>query len=326
MSYWWVNQNQPFKQETEGGYLWSPKLKANQARNPFYEFMRMVKPGDVVFSFADTEIKAVGIAASTAYGFPKPEEFGVTGANWSVYGWKVDVGYHLLANPIKPSAFIDELRPYLPNRYSPLQATGRGNQGVYLTTLSDELAELLLSRIGAEGERYKNIEQRLRDPVAEFLEIEIDGIAKLEERLIHSFSSDLSDTQRESIVLARRGQGIFRKNVAALERRCRVTEVENPLHLVASHIKPWRYCASVEERLVGSNGLMLTPSVDHLFDKGFVSFEDTGELIVSPLADSEALVRMGVVEGRCLAKAFNIDQKSFMKYHRSDVFLKPDAR
>lgn len=56
MRYWWVNQNQTYRHEVRGGYLWSPKRKANQARNPFYDFMREVAPGDVVFSFADTVI------------------------------------------------------------------------------------------------------------------------------------------------------------------------------------------------------------------------------------------------------------------------------
>jgi hypothetical protein len=40
MCYWWVNQNQTFRHEFEGGYLWSPKRNANGARNPFYETMR----------------------------------------------------------------------------------------------------------------------------------------------------------------------------------------------------------------------------------------------------------------------------------------------
>jgi len=40
MRYWWVNQNQTFRHEVEGGYLWSPKRNANGARNPFYESMR----------------------------------------------------------------------------------------------------------------------------------------------------------------------------------------------------------------------------------------------------------------------------------------------
>jgi len=47
--YWWVNQNQTYRHEIAGGYLWSPKRNANGARNPFYEFMRELSPGDLVF-------------------------------------------------------------------------------------------------------------------------------------------------------------------------------------------------------------------------------------------------------------------------------------
>ena len=32
MRYWWVNQNQTYKAEVGGGYVWSPKLKKNDAR------------------------------------------------------------------------------------------------------------------------------------------------------------------------------------------------------------------------------------------------------------------------------------------------------
>jgi hypothetical protein len=28
----------------------------------------------------------------------------------------------------------------------------------------------------------------------------------------------------------------------------------------------------------------LTPSIDHLFDRGFIGFEDNGRLIISPVA------------------------------------------
>jgi hypothetical protein len=64
-------------------------------------------------------------------------------------------------------------------------------------------------------------------------------------------------------------------------------------HLIASHVQPWRD-SSNEQRLDGENGLLLTPTVDHLFDKGFISFEDSGQLIVSPVADQRSLKRMGV--------------------------------
>ncbi|HEY6375567.1 MAG TPA: HNH endonuclease, partial [Edaphobacter sp.] len=62
MRYWWVNQNQTHRQEISGGYLWSPKRSQGDRRNPFYESMREVSPGDLVFSFFDTHIYGIGIA------------------------------------------------------------------------------------------------------------------------------------------------------------------------------------------------------------------------------------------------------------------------
>ena len=74
MHYWWVNQNQAHRQEIQGGYLWSPKRNANGARNPFYESMCEVSPGEVVFSFVDTRIAAIGIARSYCW---EPQAAGV---------------------------------------------------------------------------------------------------------------------------------------------------------------------------------------------------------------------------------------------------------
>jgi predicted restriction endonuclease len=53
-------------------------------------------------------------------------------------------------------------------------------------------------------------------------------------------------------------------------------------HLRASHCKPWRD-SSNEERLDGENGLLLRPNADHLFDRGFIGFEDNGDVLVSPV-------------------------------------------
>jgi putative restriction endonuclease len=59
--------------------------------------------------------------------------------------------------------------------------------------------------------------------------------------------------------------------------------VENSVHLVASHCKPWQD-SSNHERSDGEGGLLLTPSIDHLFDRRFIGFEDSGDPIVSPVA------------------------------------------
>lgn len=90
-------------------------------------------------------------------------------------------------------------------------------------------------------------------------------------------------------------------------------------HLIASHIQPWRDSRN-EQRLDGENGLLLTPTVDHLFDKGFISFESTGQLIVSPVADPVSLKRMGIdSDARVSVGAFSQGQRRYLEFHRENV-------
>ena len=91
----------------------------------------------------------------------------------------------------------------------------------------------------------------------------------------------IGPTFRDQLARARRGQGVFRANVLLRESACRVTRVDEPRHLKASHIKPWRD-ATDAERLDGSNGFLLSPHVDHLFDEGYITFSASQSLIIVP--------------------------------------------
>jgi hypothetical protein len=62
--------------------------------------------------------------------------------------------------------------------------------------------------------------------------------------------------------------------------------------------------------------------MDHLFDRGFISFEDSGVLIVSPVADTPSLTRMGIGTDRVInVRTFTEGQKQFLDYHRESVLL-----
>lgn len=111
MRYWWVNQNQTYRHEVQGGYLWSPKRNANRGRNPFYESMREVSPGDLIFSFMDTRILAIGVAQSYCWESPKPLAFGRAGQNWGDIGWRVSVRFSELTNKIRPKDHIEVRGP-----------------------------------------------------------------------------------------------------------------------------------------------------------------------------------------------------------------------
>lgn len=325
MRWWWVNQSQTFQHELGGNYLWSPKLKANGARNPFYEFMREVAPGDLIFSYAQGRILAYGIARSNAYEAPKPAEFGEAGRNWSEIGWRIDVAFTRLATVFRPIEWMERLRPLLPARYAPLRPNGHGLQSMYLTLLPESFALALADSIGSELAALARAqvvhEHALSAPNQE--------IALWERHLQQEIerSASISETEKEALVLARRGQGLFRRLVQEREPRCRITGVERAEHLRASHCKPWRDCKDHHERLDPDNGLMLTPSIDHLFDRGFISFENDGRLLVSPVAHAESLRRMGVpVERELRTDAFRPAQRSFLEYHRDLVFLKSRVR
>jgi putative restriction endonuclease len=322
MRYWWVNQNQTFRQEISGRYLWSPKRNANGARNPFYESMREVSPGDLIFSFVDTRIVAIGIAKSYCWECPKPTEFGSTGDYWENIGWRVNVSFTSLLNRIRPKDHIGILRSVLPDRYSPLQTNGNGNQALYLTEINERFAEVLGGLIGEEARLLMTSSER-SSPTSNLIPI-ADELDAWERRLEEKVQSDNSvrETDRESIIRARCGQGIFKERVSRIERRCRITGVENLTHLIASHSKPWRD-SSNEERLNGENGLLLTPSIDHLFDRGFIGFENTGELIISPVAHKPSLQRMGIATEHIVnVGAFTEGQKHFLDFHRTSVLLR----
>jgi hypothetical protein len=90
-------------------------------------------------------------------------------------------------------------------------------------------------------------------------------------------------------------------------------------HLVASHVQPWR--GSTNDQLPdGENGLLLTPTVDHLFDKGFISFEDSGQLIISPVTDPKSLIRTGInPENDLNVGRFSDGQRRYLESHRENV-------
>jgi putative restriction endonuclease len=319
--YWWVNQNQTYRQEIDGGYLWSPKTKKNNVINPFYEAMREVSPGDLVFSFVDTRIVAIGVVNSYCFESPKPAEFGTAGQYWENIGWKVNVRFTRLLNAVRPKDHMDVLRRVLPSRYAPLQQNGNGIQSIYLTELPHSFAEVLGGLIGPEFQQIRG--SVARQPLGSPMRI-ADELDVWEHRLEQRVEQDqtIPETERQAIIRARRGQGLFKDRVSEIETRCRITKVDNVIHLVASHCKPWRD-SSNEERLNGENGLLLTPSIDHLFDRGFIGFEDSGELVISPVAHRPSLRRMGIETEQVVnVGAFTEGQRHFLDFHRNSVLLK----
>jgi putative restriction endonuclease len=308
VKYWWVSQNKTFKHEFYGGYMWSPKQNNNGARNQYYENMRLVQPGDVVFSYAKSQIQGVGVATSQAMTSPKPSEFGTAGDDWDSTGWHVQVSFAPLLAPFDVKNHMNQLVDVLPSIHGPLQPNGRANQR-YLTVVPDLMAKRLVMLLGedfhntfllAGGNLAEN------DAQANLMEQE------LEQRL------DLKLLEKHQLIKARRGQGIFKTNVRLIEKECRVTKLALHQHLIASHIKPWAD-SDDREKLDGNNGLLLSPHVDHLFDRGYMSMKNNGEVIWSQKLQYRVLSSWRL-DFDINVGSFNSEQKRYLEFHR-DVRL-----
>ena len=319
MRYWWVSQNQTHKQEIRGGYMWCPKTNRPSSgqpggRNVNYDMMSTVQPGDVIFSFFGQSIQAIGVALGPAETCPQPDEFVAAGHTWDDDGWKVDVEYRRLKSPLRVRDHFETLKPVLPAVHSPINKNGMGNQ-VYFTSVPDGMADVLRQLIGHEFDfALAELGQNMR-----LADVDADAVQSgIEQRL------DIGIYEKKQLVKARRGQGIFRNNVQLVEEHCRLTGVDIPHFLIASHIKPWKDAIDAE-KIDGENGLLLSPHVDHLFDKGFMSFTDSGRLIISKALqnDYSVMAKWGL-DPDANVGTFTARQRQYLEFHR-DTRLLPVA-
>ncbi|MBN1364932.1 MAG: HNH endonuclease [Syntrophaceae bacterium] len=131
-------------------------------------------------------------------------------------------------------------------------------------------------------------------------------------------NENLTDTEKKLLTKARIGQGNFRAQIINYWNGvCAVTGCDEIGILIASHIKPWRESDN-NERLDKYNGLLLSPNIDRLFDNGFITFNDKGEISISKFLCEENRKRLGVTDK--MSVKLNSKQKKYMKYHRENIF------
>lgn len=132
---------------------------------------------------------------------------------------------------------------------------------------------------------------------------------------------ELTATATSQITEVRTKQSLFKRRLLTVEKECRLTRIADLRFLRASHIKPWSKCASGSERVDGNNGLLLSPAADHLFDRGWITFEDNGALVRSSQLPSDVISRIGLAldQGRKCG-SFSTTQRTYLEYHRNVVF------
>ena len=126
------------------------------------------------------------------------------------------------------------------------------------------------------------------------------------------------ETEAERLVVQRKGQEVFRKSLLAYWGSCcPLSGITDTQLLKASHMKPWADCETDAERLDPYNGLLLSALWDAAFDTGLISFDDGGQLLVSPQLSAAAREALGPESSIPLGSA----HQPYLRWHREKVFV-----
>lgn len=167
----------------------------------------------------------------------------------------------------------------------------------------------------ALNKRGNNMYSRAFDLYIEFLD---GNNYKLSlEQDVNSVLSELvlTNTQKSTLITSRIGQGKYRTKLVEYWNGCSVTGCKQIPLLVASHIKPWAI-SDDHERLDLYNGLLLLPNIDKAFDKGCISFDSSGSILIS--RDFSEFELFGVTEKMKIL--MNDKHQPYLDYHRKNVY------
>lgn len=144
----------------------------------------------------------------------------------------------------------------------------------------------------------------------------IEEAKKIEEEVN---SLNVEGALKKAVINTRVNQGIFRDLLLKKYKKCCLCDVQNHTLLIASHIKPWAE-SKPKEKLDVDNGFLMCPNHDKLFDKGYITFDNGGKIIISDRLTENDRAFLNV------DNRMHIDltesNKKYLKFHRENVFDK----
>lgn len=176
---------------------------------------------------------------------------------------------------------------------------------------ADNEFKLFCEKIGAKIYDKKR-SYWLLETAQELLDKELKKIKKL-----FKSNEKIPTAVKKQIVKARIGQGKIRNRLFEERHCCELCGIGQKELLVASHIKPWAECAKGEQGDL-NNLLLLCAMHDALFDKGFITFDEEGKMLVSETL-SEKEHKKYLLDKSMKIKITD-GNREFLRYHREHVF------
>ena len=303
MSHFIVMQGRTYNEEKEAGIIWTTQIDQAGNRQHSWERMREVRQGDKVFHYVNGYMVAVSSATADCIESENPIEQHNNNLNQT--GYLVTLNYYELEVPLRIADHFDVIEPLLPIKYSAFQANGLGNQG-YLYPCNDELTIQLLELIG-EANIYVPDEEQLR--------LSMDSIEMNNHNPLVPL---ITSTESELKTKIRVGQSKFREKLEPIwHNACPICGISLRDTLRASHSKPWKD-SSNEERLDPYNGILLCCNHDSLYNKGYISFDAKGKILISEKIEEKDYDKF--LLNADIKIPTEIEHKPYFNWHKKYIF------
>ena len=139
---YYVFQGGSFDDEYAGGYIWAPYESKYGMKFHYWDRLKDLKEGDMLFHADHGKIRAVSLVRGPHAVAARPGEL-VGPYEEDTHGFLVYCNYTYIENPISAWDYTEQTRKYSQVKYSPFNVKGTGNLG-YLYELDQRLAMLFL--------------------------------------------------------------------------------------------------------------------------------------------------------------------------------------
>ncbi len=169
-----------------------------------------------------------------------------------------------------------------------------------------------------------NVNQNNRHELAKY---HIDKIIKSikdnnNQKIIEDFENieGNKETEKQALIKVRLGHSKLKELILKNKHECDICGLNHSKLLIASHIKPWAK-SNNEEKLDSENILLLCPMHDALFDKGLISFDKNGKILISKEIDNNNKALVNINEDSCI-NITSEKQAEYLRWHRDNIFIK----
>lgn len=182
--------------------------------------------------------------------------------------------------------------------------------------LPEDKRTYVVEGLGQSNVWYGNddVKKRVEDYVNKYSEDYDQRISQIEIN-----AEGLLGSEKDAIVKARINQDKFRDRLLKKYGKCCLCGIQNPDLLIASHLKPWSQ-SDKREKLDAGNGLLLCPNHDKLIDGGFVSFDNSGKIIISSKLSDIDRILMNIRDDMKIE--VTEENLTYVSYHREKIFKK----